>query len=124
MQDITPPDDVRVNPKCDRTVTIYGYLRGCNLRNGQRIHIAGADDFVIDDVDQLPDPCPMPDTIRKRKLNEQERLVYAPMSNVGGLLYDKDAMYIDIPDWKLQFTRQGLDVPGDMQEVRLASVIS
>ena len=27
---------------------------------------------------------------------------YAPMSDVGGLLYDKDAVYIDIPDWKVR----------------------
>jgi hypothetical protein len=36
----------------------------------------------------------------------QERLVYAPMTNLGGLLYDKDAVYIDIPDWKVQHTSQ------------------
>ena len=24
------------------------------------------------------------------------------MADVGGLLYDKDAMYIDIPDWKVR----------------------
>lgn len=50
----------------------------------------------------LPDPCPLPSTVKKRGLNEKERLLYAPMADVGGLLYDKDAVYIDIPDWKVR----------------------
>ncbi len=29
---------------------------------------------------------------------------YAPMSDLGGLLYDKDAVYIDIPNWKVQYS--------------------
>lgn len=31
---------------------------------------------------------------------ERDRLLYAPMADVGGLLWDKDAVYVDIPDWK------------------------
>lgn len=27
------------------------------------------------------------------------------MADVGGMLYDKDAVYIDIPDWKVQYSR-------------------
>ena len=49
----------------------------------------------------MPDPCPLPGANKKRSLNEKERLLYAPMADVGGLLYDKDAVYIDIPDWKV-----------------------
>ena len=52
-------------------------------------------------MDALPDPCPLPGAVKKRQLNERERLLYAPMADVGGLLYDKDAVYIDIPDWKV-----------------------
>lgn len=52
-------------------------------------------------MDALTDPCPLPSTLKKRGLNERERLLYAPMADVGGLLYDKDAVYIDIPDWKV-----------------------
>ena len=43
--------------------------------------------------------------------------MYAPMSALGGLLYDKDATYIDIPDWKLQYSRQGAAPPPDLQQV-------
>lgn len=44
----------------------------------------------------LPDPCPLPEKEKKRSLNQKERLIYAPMSGVGGLVYDKDAVYIDL----------------------------
>ena len=57
----------------------------------------GVGDFSVADVGFLPDPCPLPDTKRKRTLNEKERLLYAPMSGVGGVVYDKDAVYIDLP---------------------------
>jgi hypothetical protein len=53
------------------------------------------------DINVLPDPCPLPHTVKKRGLNDKERLLYAPMADVGCLLYDKDAMYIDIPDWRV-----------------------
>ncbi len=55
----------------------------------------------MEEVDALTDPCPLPSTLKKRGLNERERVLYAPMADVGGLLYDKDAVYIDIPDWKV-----------------------
>lgn len=44
----------------------------------------------------LPDPCPTPQMEKRRSLNKRERLIYAPMSGVGGIVYDKDAVYIDI----------------------------
>lgn len=118
VQDITNQEAIRRNPQCDRTVVLFGYLRGCNLRMGQRVHIAGVDDFTVEEVEQFPDPCPLPEALKKRGLNEQERRIYAPMSDIGGLLYDKDATYIDIPDWKLQYTRSGMIVPAEAEEVR------
>ena len=74
----------------------YGYVQGCNLKKSQSIHLLGVCDFSIKSLDRLPDPCPLPekDPEKKgrRKLNEKEVLLYAPMSNVGKILYDKDAM--------------------------------
>lgn len=58
---------------------------------------AGVGDFQVADVNFLPDPCSLPDAQKKRALNEKERLLYAPMAGVGGLVYDKDAVYIDVP---------------------------
>ncbi|XP_023126979.2 ribosome biogenesis protein BMS1 homolog [Amphiprion ocellaris] len=97
MEDLTDPDKIRTDPKCDRTVSLYGYLRGTHLKNKGQVHIAGVGDFQVSDVNFLPDPCPLPDAQKKRALNEKERLLYAPMAGVGGVVYDKDAVYIDLP---------------------------
>lgn len=50
----------------------------------------------IKDVNFLPDPCPLPEQIKKRALVEKERLIYAPFSGVGGIVYDKDAVYVEL----------------------------
>uniref|UniRef100_A0A8D3E317 Bms1-type G domain-containing protein n=1 Tax=Scophthalmus maximus TaxID=52904 RepID=A0A8D3E317_SCOMX len=97
MEDLTDPERVRTEPKCDRTVSLYGYLRGTNLKNKGQVHVPGVGDFQVADVNFLPDPCPLPDAQKKRALNEKERLLYAPMAGVGGVVYDKDAVYIDLP---------------------------
>ena len=44
----------------------------------------------------MSDPCPLPTTEKKRTLDDKDRLVYAPFSGVGGLTYDKDAVYIEL----------------------------
>ncbi|XDV44358.1 hypothetical protein PO909_012651 [Leuciscus waleckii] len=97
MEDLTDPEAIRLNPKCDRTVSLYGYLRGTFLKNKCQVHIPGVGDFSVADVSFLPDPCPLPEAIKKRALNVKERLLYAPLAGVGGLVYDKDAVYIDMP---------------------------
>ncbi|XP_062989231.1 ribosome biogenesis protein BMS1 homolog [Elgaria multicarinata webbii] len=96
MEDLTNPEDIRVNPKCDRKVSLYGYLRGAHLKNKSQIHMPGVGDFTVSDVSFLPDPCALPEHQKKRSLNEKEKLIYAPLSGVGGLVYDKDAVYIDL----------------------------
>ncbi|XP_071945540.1 ribosome biogenesis protein BMS1 homolog isoform X2 [Antedon mediterranea] len=96
MEDLTDPEEVRQKPNCDRTVSFYGYVRGTPLKNGSNIHIAGCGDFNVKDVSYLPDPCPLPDKEKKRSLNQKERLIYAPLSGVGGIVYDKDVVYIDL----------------------------
>lgn len=96
MEDVTDPELCRTNPKCDRNVCLYGYARGASFKNNNSIHIPGCGDFVIHDISLLPDPCPLPDKEKRRSLNEKERLLYAPMSGVGGVVFDKDAVYIDL----------------------------
>lgn len=56
----------------------------------------GCGDYPISDMQFLPDPCPTPDREKRRSLSEKERMIYAPMSGVGGIVYDKDAVYIDL----------------------------
>ncbi|XP_042315798.1 LOW QUALITY PROTEIN: ribosome biogenesis protein BMS1 homolog [Sceloporus undulatus] len=96
MEDLTNPEDIRINPKCDRKISLYGYLRGAHMKNKGQIHMPGVGDFTISDVSFLPDPCALPEHQKKRSLNEKEKLIYAPLSGVGGLVYDKDAVYIDL----------------------------
>ncbi|XP_009996422.1 PREDICTED: ribosome biogenesis protein BMS1 homolog [Chaetura pelagica] len=96
MEELTNPEEVRINPKCDRKISLYGYLRGAHLKNKSQIHMPGVGDFTVSDVSFLPDPCALPEQQKKRSLNEKEKLVYAPLSGVGGIVYDKDAVYIDL----------------------------
>lgn len=105
--DITPPTSIEEDPKCDRTIALYGYLRGANFSaEGTRVHIPGVGDLSISMIESLPDPCPTPfmdQAIAKatgksgrRRLGEKQKLLFAPMSDVGGVLVDKDAVYIDV----------------------------
>ena len=116
-EDLTPAESVRSDPKCDRSVCFYGYLRGIPLRpNSQQIHIPGAGDFKIDNVSSLPDPCPLPDGDKKfkRSISEKHRLIYAPMSDLAGIIYDKDAIYIDMPtDNRRQNAKNDEESSGD-----------
>lgn len=105
--DITPPTMLEEDEKCDRTVALYGYLRGTNFpAEGARVHVPGVGDLSVSMIEALPDPCPTPfmdmevakatgKTIRRR-LGEKQKLLFAPMSDVGGVLVDKDAVYIDV----------------------------
>ncbi len=100
FEDLTPPEQVRQNEKCDRDVCFYGYLRGMPLRpSAQHIHIPGAGDFTIASVSSIPDPCPLPENESKykRNLTDRQRLIYAPFADLAGIIYDRDAIYIDMP---------------------------
>ena len=77
-------------------IHISGYVRGTHLKPESKIHVAGVGDFSIKSISLLPDPCPLPDSLKKRTLIEREKTIYAPMSGVGGIVYDKDAVYIDL----------------------------
>lgn len=105
FEDVTPPERVELDKKCDRNVTVYGYLRGCNLKKGTKVHIAGVGDYNLSSITSLADPCPLPSAAKKKGLRDKEKLFYAPMSGVGDLLYDKDAVYININDHFVQFSK-------------------
>ncbi|KIJ54976.1 hypothetical protein M422DRAFT_153111 [Sphaerobolus stellatus SS14] len=105
IEDLTPREEIRQHPKCDRTVTIYGYLRGTNLKESMRVHVPGVGDLGVKSVSMLSDPCPLPtmESEKRRKLSEKMRVIHAPMSDVGGVMYDKDAVYVNVPG---NFTRK------------------
>ncbi|XP_036338167.1 ribosome biogenesis protein BMS1 homolog [Rhagoletis pomonella] len=96
VEDVTNTDLIRRNPKCDREIILYGYVRGVPMKQEHSVHIAGLGDARIEELSAIPDPCPLPGTEKKRSLLEKERLLYAPMSGVGGIVYDKDAVYIEL----------------------------
>ncbi|KAH7128694.1 GTP binding protein Bms1 [Dendryphion nanum] len=105
--DITPPTDIEQDEKCDRTVALYGYLRGTNFpAGGSKVHIPGVGDLSVSSTEALPDPCPTPSAeqaiskltgkAKRTRLGEKQKILFAPMSDVGGVLVDKDAVYIDV----------------------------
>ena len=107
-EDVTNPALIESNPLVNREIVAFGYMRGSNLRLNSKIHIPGAGDFSLTSLGSVSDPCPLPDTSGqsggRRSLNAKEIRLYAPMSNMGNVTYDQDAVYINVP--KLQFTRQ------------------
>ncbi|XP_065182848.1 ribosome biogenesis protein BMS1 homolog [Sycon ciliatum] len=97
FEDLTDPETIRADEKCNRTVSLYGYVRGTHLKDGSSVHLAGVGDFPLSSVSELSDPCPLPDAVKKRRsLNDREQKIYAPMAGVGGVVYDKDAVYVDL----------------------------
>lgn len=53
----------------------------------------------------MHDPCPLPEELKKRSLVEKEKLVYAPFSGVGGIVYDKDAVYVELKNTQSQMRK-------------------
>jgi len=96
-EDITHPNKIQDDSACDRSISFYGYVRGTHLRAGQKVHLIGAGDFQMTEVTAMPDPCPLPEQQQKtQSLNKKNSVLYAPLSNVGAVTFDKDAVYIDI----------------------------
>ena len=98
IEDITPEHRLHSAPEENRTICLFGYARGSFFKEGQSVHIPGCGDFHLKEVSCISDPCPIPkkEEQKKRSLNEKEKLIYAPFSGVGGLVYDRDAVYIDL----------------------------
>ncbi|KAM3086330.1 Glycoside hydrolase 2 (Mannanase, beta-galactosidase) [Clarireedia jacksonii] len=105
FRDITHPTKIEEDEKCDRTVVLSGYLRGTNFAaQGQRVHIPGLGDYTVSKMEALPDPCPTPymdQAIAKasgktgrRRLDEKEKKLHAPMSDKSGLKIDGDTIWI------------------------------
>ncbi|VDL74655.1 unnamed protein product [Nippostrongylus brasiliensis] len=93
-EDITDAEVIKKEPKADRTICLYGWVHGAHFKNHSAVHIPGVGDCRVSNVSSIPDPCPLPEQLKQRALNQQERLVYAPFSGLGGIVYDKDAIYI------------------------------
>ncbi|KAJ5756064.1 hypothetical protein N7533_005607 [Penicillium manginii] len=103
--DITPPPTLKPTPSTNFPA------------NGARVHVPGVGDLTVSGIEGLPDPCPTPHMDQqiakasgkssRRRLGDKQKLLFAPMSDVGGVLVDKDAVYIDIKTQN--FTRDSED---------------
>ncbi|CZR69461.1 related to GTP-binding protein Bms1p, required for distinct steps of 40S ribosome biogenesis [Phialocephala subalpina] len=105
FRDVTHPTKIEEDAKCDRTVVLSGYLRGTNFAaEGQRVHIPGLGDYTVSAMEALPDPCPTPymdqamakatGKTGRRRLDEKEKKLHAPMSDKSGLKIDGDTIWI------------------------------
>ncbi|KAI7933089.1 hypothetical protein MJO29_017036 [Puccinia striiformis f. sp. tritici] len=106
FEDLTPRETVRLTPSCDRTVAVWGYLRGIPLRPPSddvtpKVHVpgSGVDSFFITKMTGLDDPCPLPtaESEKRRKIAEKHKLVHAPMSGGAGgaVVFDGDTVWVN-----------------------------
>jgi ribosome biogenesis protein BMS1 len=104
-RDITHPTKIEEDAKCDRIAELSGYLRGTNFAaQGQRVHVPGLGDFTVASIEVLPDPCPTPamqaaeakvtGKTGRRRLDEKDKKLHAPMSDRSGLKIVGDHVYI------------------------------
>uniref|UniRef100_A0A6B2KX28 Bms1-type G domain-containing protein n=1 Tax=Arcella intermedia TaxID=1963864 RepID=A0A6B2KX28_9EUKA len=115
LEDITDSEQVRQDKKCDRTIAVFGYVHGTHLKKQAKIHLPGCGDFSMKDVSTLLDPCPFPpERGQRQRLREKDKLLYAPMSNVGELFFDRDAVYIDMDPNHVRFTDKS-QIQGDVE---------
>ncbi|KAI3933159.1 hypothetical protein MKW92_000706 [Papaver armeniacum] len=74
FEDVTPLERVDKDEKCDRDIILCGYLRGCDIKKGTKVHIAGVGDFPLSGVTRLPDPSPLLCTHKNKKFRGKEIL--------------------------------------------------
>ncbi|XP_026445873.1 ribosome biogenesis protein BMS1 homolog [Papaver somniferum] len=58
FEDVTS-ERVHGDRQFNRNLSLYGYLRGCNIKKGSKVHIAGVGDFSLAGVTTYYDPCPV-----------------------------------------------------------------
>ncbi len=124
VEDLTPVEQIQEDPKCDRTICFYGYLRGIPFKHvpqTMQLHIPGAGDYAVESITSLPDPCPLPaasgDKTKRRTLNDRQKMIYAPMSDLSGIIYDQDAVYIDMPSRNKERNEMSSDDDSDINDV-------
>ncbi|EGG03464.1 uncharacterized protein MELLADRAFT_75321 [Melampsora larici-populina 98AG31] len=106
FEDLTPREQVRITPSCDRTIAVWGYLRGIPMRPPSdvvtpKVHVpgSGVDYFFISKMSAINDPCPLPtlESEKRRKIAEKHKLVHAPMSGGAGgaVVFDGDTVWVN-----------------------------
>ncbi|XP_026430458.1 ribosome biogenesis protein BMS1 homolog [Papaver somniferum] len=59
FEDVTPPRKLHKDANCKRNISLCGYLRGCTIKSGVKVHIAGVGDFCVASITSLADPFPL-----------------------------------------------------------------
>jgi ribosome biogenesis protein BMS1 len=70
-EDITNPNEVEMDPECDRSVVFYGYVRGTHMKPSMQVHLIGVGDYGISEMSAMIDPCPIPDKEAERKVRSE-----------------------------------------------------
>ncbi|OAG29409.1 ribosome biogenesis protein BMS1 [Nematocida displodere] len=77
------------------TFTLTGYVRGgIALKQTASFHAPGIGDFRADAITVIDDPCPFASS-QKKRLSERKKPLFAPMSDVRGMVVEQDAIYLD-----------------------------
>ncbi len=82
------------------------------MKKNTKVHLIGVGDYSMAEISPLTDPCPIPDKEQKT-LKKKDALLFAPLSNVGAVSFDKDAIYIDIG--RANYTKKG-DIHGNEEK--------
>ncbi|KAI3914209.1 hypothetical protein MKW92_013016, partial [Papaver armeniacum] len=83
FEDVTPVEEVQMDQECPRYIMLEGYLRGCDIENGSKVHIAGIGDFPLASVTSLTDPFPLPSVdTNNLKTNTDEVSDFDELSNM------------------------------------------
>ncbi|KAH9818468.1 hypothetical protein DFH28DRAFT_114641 [Melampsora americana] len=125
FEDLTPREQVRITPSCDRNIAIWGYLRGIPMRPPSdvvtpKVHVpgSGVDYFFISKMSAINDPCPLPtlESEKRRKIAEKHKIVHAPMSGGAGgaVVFDGDTVWVNTSG---HFSRPKEERSGDEDEV-------
>ncbi|ORC87090.1 ribosome biogenesis protein BMS1 [Trypanosoma theileri] len=125
-EDITAPQLVAEDEKCNRTIAFYGYTRGKPLKPQQLVHIPGLGDFPVAHISKQEDPCAFDGPGGKsqghkmRHLSMKQKRIYAPYCDVSGVMYDDDAIYIqeDAEKEMIERSGEGLQLLRELQRAK------
>ena len=93
---------------------VFGYVRGADLienENQKQLLVSGLGMVEYTQIRRVHDPCPVGQKGQKRGLKKNEKILYAPQSNIGMAMFDETGDYVEIPDKHIVFTqKEGQDI--------------
>ncbi len=77
LEDVTNPRILSENEKANRSISLYGWVRGAPIESSFSnpiVHIAGLGDYSISECTRQPDPCPTPAQIVQGSTSTEEAI--------------------------------------------------